>query len=309
MAGVSRSWKVVLSVIAVATTPTAAPAVCPQVACDCVGQAAQYDIVAADKVKVSPTTFRDEGSLVHGGNSLGALCTTSGALKGTWQGLGDGTTSVGTLVAIAGPGSEAVRASSVGQGFGYAVGVNLLATGGGTFTGEADVTELDTSGTHAQVSTCTQAMADVQAGSQTLAALSPTVEYGDIVLTGDEELDIDAGPGTTVIHANKIVLRSSFAFDGVQLRINTVPETESMIINTERLAVGPIASIIGGGGKTIINVAGPGPSVRYNLHARVDVPVVAPERTLKIAGTFFNLAAVYARRVLLSGGTITGGCP
>jgi hypothetical protein len=308
--GRTRFAGFVLVALASATVP-AARAACPQVPCDCLGQAAQYDLVASQSVDIRFGSYFSDVTLVHAGSSVNAVCTTTGSLTGTLAFPGSGSTGVGTFVAIAGPGSQAARASTRG-GSGTAVSVGLLVTGGGTFddADEADVQQLDTSGTHAQVSTCTQAMADVQSGSQTLAALAPTSDYGEIVLTPGEELDINAGPGVTVIKAAKVVLRSRLAVGFATLRINTVPETEAVIINTERLSVGSYSNIEGGGGKTFINVIGPGTAVRYGRFARVDVPVLAPERVLRMAGAFFfSMKGTYARSVFVRAANLFGDCP
>jgi hypothetical protein len=305
-----RSWCVVLAALASVVAPPSAGATCPQVVCDCLGQAAQYDVVGAAEVSMKHITYVDEGAAVKAGSNAAAVCTTTGTLKGTLAGLGDGTTSAGTFVALAGPGLEAIRASS--QGSGIAVFMNLLATGGATFTDtdEAEVNQLDTSGTHAQVSACTQAMADVQTASQTLAALTPTLEYEDIVLTGDDEFDINAGPGVNVIKAGKIVLRSTPAFNGATLRINTVPGTESVIINTDQLSVG-YACGIQAGSNTIINVAGAGSPVRLGRYPRVDPLILAPERIVKIVQAFspFQPSGVYARSVSMRGSGQSPACP
>jgi hypothetical protein len=304
-------WNFVRSALAVATVPAAAPAACPEVFCDCLGEAAQYQVVASDEVNMQPGSYPSEGNAVYDGSSAFAVCTTTGFIKGTTAGAnGGGAASVEHFVALAGPGRTAVRASSVGDvSAGPNVNVTLLVTGGGSFVGagEADVQQLDTSGTHAQVSACTQAVADMQTASETLAALTPTQEYDKIVLTGDDELDINAGPGVNVIKVGEIVLRSSPAFLGTELRINTLPETDSVIINTGFLSVGPISRITGS--KTIINVAGPGPGVRYLRHADVDVPVLAPQRSLKIAPSFRSTTSLYTRRLLSRGAVVQGACP
>ena len=303
-----RSGVVGLGLLALAGT-TARPvgAACPQVPCDCFGQAGQYSIVATEAATLNWGTYRSEGTTLYSGANLSAVCATTASLKGISAGPDSGgAAEVGTLVAVAGPGSQAVRASSRG---GINVFADLLVTGGGVFSGadQADVQQLDTSGTHAQVSACTQAMADVQSGAQTLAALTPTLDYGDIVLTGDETLDINVGAGVTVIKARKILLRASPISYPPVLRINTVPETESVIINTDELSAGYASEVQGS--KTIINVVGPGPSVRLTKYSGVSVPVVAPERIVKITVPFTTMASVYARRVFVRGGDVVGICP
>ena len=299
----SRSRVLGLVLLAAAfTMARAARAACPQVTCDCLGQAAQYSIVAAEKVSFSWGTYRSEGSTLYSDSSAGEVCATTATLKGISAGPdGGGLADVGTLVAVAGPGAQAVRASSRGD---VNVFLGLLVTGGGAFVGadQAEVQALDTSGTHAQVAACTQAMADAQAGSQMLAALTPTLDYGDIVLTGDEELEINVGAGVNVIRANKVILRASPISYPPVLRINTVPETESVIINTDELSAG-YASIVEGG-PTMINVPGRGPSVRLNKYSGVRVPVLAPERIVKLTVPFAGTTSLYGRRVFVRGGNV-----
>jgi hypothetical protein len=301
----------VLGLALLALASTLAPiarAACPQTYCDCFGQAGQYSIVATESARLIWGTYRSEGSTVYESANVAGLCTTAVSLKGIEAGVNTaGSVGVGTLVALAGAGSEAVRATSVGDDF--QVFVNLLVTGGGALVGadEAEVDQLDTSGTHAQLATCTQAMADIRSASQTLAALPPTLDYGSIVLTGDEQLDIDVGPGVTVIEADKIVLRASPLSYPPRLRINTVPETEAVIVNTEQFSAGYASEVQGS--RAIINVVGAGPSVRLTKYSGVAVPILAAERTVKITVPFTVMSRVYARRVFVRGGLVNGaGC-
>ena len=78
-----------------------------------------------------------------------------------------------------------------------------------------------------------------------------------------------------------------------------------MIVNTRRLALGAASQILGDGDKIIVNVHGIGPAVRLGRYVRTTVPVLAPQRVLRTAGSYdLDLGSLYAKRLRLLGSSV-----
>jgi hypothetical protein len=161
-----------------------------------------------------------------------------------------------------------------------------LVTGGGQI--DADPTSIDvggvtdTTGTHSRIGSCQQALVDAAAVSDELAALPPTKTLPPVVADGGYlgYVYIDAGPGVEVIETPSISVRPMKTYgryyEGTELIIRLAPGTESVIINTRRLSLGPgcLISVFGAPTRVLINLVDGG-SVKMNHDVTVEAPILA----------------------------------
>jgi len=274
-----------------------AGATCPESIADCLGEAKNFLFVASDKL--SPGSWKEVtygyatryGTMVNG-DACGVTARLQGSSASDYE-----TTISGDLLALAGPGKVAVSVHSDFSFYPGEAGVlvyGVLATGGGRVVGQIDAGSsggIDTSGTNPKVASCRQAIADMQSASTMLANLPATQELGPVAVMGDT-FRIVAGPGVNVITTPLISLRSVsspgyYYRQGGVLEIDTSPDTQSVVINAGKLYVG-IGAEIYGYGDVIINVPGPGPSIKvftYSGYQQAYIngpPILAPQRGIKL---------------------------
>ena len=260
-----------------------ARAACPETPCDCVGGAAAYRVVA-DRLFDFGSTF------------YGHLCTRTAQLAEPTD-YGQPDDIVGDLHALAGAGSVAVRGRIARQGPGDEIVVSgTLATGGGDVTGPVSAGTLDTTGTHPGITACDQAEDDIVAGSQMLAALTPTQTLPRLVIDQPGLTQFPVGPGVNVIQVDgRIAMRQGI------LEIVLDPGTDAVVFNARAFSMRRSTRIFVSGGdatKVMINLPGPGPSVVAKSDAWITPPVLAPERTMRIKGGT-RFAALFGRRVIV----------
>lgn len=260
-----------------------ARAACPDTPCDCVGGASAYRIVA-DRLFDFDSVF------------YGNLCTRTAQLAEPNE---DGPPEdiVGDLHALAGAGSVAVRGRIARQGPGDEIVVaGALATGGGDVSGPISAGTLDTTGNHPGIAACDQAMDDIVAGSQMLAALTPTQTLPRLIVDHPGVTEFPVGPGVNVIQIDgRMVLRNE-----ANLHIVLDPGTDAVVFNTRAFSMRRFSRIFVVGGdatKVMINVAGSGPSVVATSDTWITPAIFAPERTVRIKGARF--AALFGERVVL----------
>ena len=105
---------------------------------------------------------------------------------------------------------------------------------------------------------------------------------------------------------------SGYAY-GSTLNIN-LDGTNSVVINvTTKLAVGAFSAIVVNGGDVedaIINVVGPGGSVRIAHDAYITAPILAPQRKI-VASANAIASNLFANKLIIKGATIseTMFCP
>src|SRR5207249_3999633 len=248
-----------------------AGATCPESIADCLGEAKNFLFVASDKLSLGSWKEVTYGYATRYGTMVnGDACGVTARLQGSSASDYE-TTISGDLLALAGPGKVAVSVHSDFSFYPGEAGVlvyGVLATGGGRVVGQIDAGSsggIDTSGTNPKVASCRQAIADMQSASTMLANLPATQELGPVAVRGDT-FRIVAGPGVNVITTPLISLRSVsspgyYYRQGGVLEIDTSPDTQSVVINAGKLYVG-IGAEIYGYGDVIINVPGPGPSIK-----------------------------------------------
>ena len=274
-------------IVAASTAQGAARPDCPDDVCTCLGQAAKFDVVAGRSVKGRAAKVSASGSsYVIPAGITGRACADTAAFGGS----SDDPDTVSELVVTA-PGGIAASFKAKKIYGTIDPGTQIdgdLATGGGAIKGLAAVSvggAIDTSGTHADVAICGQAMADIQSASAMLAGLAPTQDLGSVSVTGGSgsPTTIVAGPGVNVINTTGIRLkaaRASYGYrDGSQLLIDMAAGTDSVIINTGKLSVGAECqvSVTGDGGdpsRIIINLVGKG-SAKISKNATVDAMILA----------------------------------
>lgn len=270
-------------------------AACPDSPCDCLGEASSYRVVALDlldaRVGGPPYEF------LRGSRIEGRACAFTAKLKAS---------TVQDLYALAGAGEVAVRGPR--SNISPPTVEDVLATGGGTVSGEVAAGTLDTTGTHPGIASCQQAAADIQAASQMLAMLSPTQVLPAIVEPygpGFPAATITAGPGINVVKVEGPIILDDYDDLWVQLD----PATDAVVINATKLVVREVAAISVMGGddaKVIINIPGRGSAVVLRNALVVEPTILAPQRTarLKVANA---VSTILARRVALQGAIIEPG--
>lgn len=292
---------------------------CPDDICDCLGEAGDFSLVAA-QAKIRQGAIRSSGYSEPVATYVEtSTCASVGAVGGK---LG-GETEIEKDVIFSAASEIAVKfTGTTFYGYSYpgAYIAGDVATGGGTIKGAsfADVEgAIDATGAHPSVPDCAQALSDSVAGSAMLAALTPARKLGDLIISDGSTYDINVGSGeVSVIEIDKLIVKP-LKVDGYPypstVSIN-LDGTNSAIINvTEKLAIGSGCEILVNGGDVedvIINVAGTGPSVRIARDAVVTAPILAPQRKV-VAGADSSCANLFAGKLIVRGATIseTMFCP
>jgi hypothetical protein len=299
-----------LCLIAIVLRAGAAAGACPSDPCDCLGEAKNFTLIGSKLVVVQEgrQTAYNYDYLV-GSFVIGGVCTPRLVASGP-VGL---PTHFTAGYAVNGPGRIAASfAQRIPPGYeaDYGVSTLYLSTGGGSIKGLRHAAELivDTTGTDPGIASCRQAMLDVESASATLAGLVPTHDFGKVLLKGTD-LEIEAGPGVNVVTTERIYVlprkEDGFLEPG-RIFVTTVPETEAVIINTSGLWIGEVSGIfIQDPVRVIVNVVGPGPTVKIGRDGFSEAPILAPERSVSVGVVDPELSAgpIMARRVRLKGGT------
>ena len=305
--------------------PSHVAAVCPNDLCECLGEAANFRVVSADKMTVGSGNVVSSyypfmiGTFVLD-NVEANVCGGTTALL-TEPGR-DYTEIEGDLYVLEGPGRTAIRGRILGPesypGQTSVVGAKNIATGGGSIVGPvAAINTIDTTGTHPGLTRCAQAIADIQSASQTFAGLTPTQTLGAVIFDDGEQHDIAVGPGVNVLSASKLIVKpkkvSRSYLRGTTLQLTLDPATESVIINASSLYVGRNCGIVvfGDPTKVVINIVGPGAGPSSGQDAYVAPAILAPERMVRI-GPRGDARAVYGKKVLLRGPYVSqayNACP
>jgi hypothetical protein len=155
------------------------------------------------------------------------------------------------------------------------------------------------------------------AGSATLSALPPTRTLGDVIVNDGSSYDINVGSSiVNVIEIDQLIVKPLKVYGypyPSTININ-LDGSNSVVINVvEKLTVGPGCQILVNGGDiedVIINVAGPGSSVRIARDAVVAAPILAPQRKIVASANTF-CANLFAGKLIVKGVTIseTMFCP
>jgi hypothetical protein len=300
---------ILVAAVLLACSPRGARAACPQDICDCIGEAAKFDVVATRILSMkpgvsgyAPYTYASSAVVVDDG------CATKARILGTEYAVSE----IDDLFLLQGPGAVAGRFRT-NRGYGYPGTWVLgdLATGGGKIAGGVDVSgSLDTTGTHPRLPECAQAVADAQSASASLAALTPTMDLGRLVVRG-EYLTIPVGPGVQVITASHISLlnRPYYGYRyGAILQFDLDAGTEAVILNTGGLIVDRASAIYGPDDQMIINVPGPGPTVVLKREATVTPGILAPERRIFVdsSGDLGFITNLFGEKVQLRGAIVNG---
>ena len=302
-----------LLLVAVTLVPiVSAWGACPDNLCDCLGAAGTFSVLASGRMKAKTSKVSVSGSPYQVPMEiLGDACMTLGQFGGD----SDVPAETGLLAFLfAGPGPavkfQAKKFYGVLEPGVYVHGD--VATAGGTILGLAatiiDGTP-DTTGSHPSVGRCQQGAAAVGSASAALAALTPTVTLGKLIVKGGSGTPyvITAGPGVTVATAERITVKAARVDgypDGSEIDIETDSATQAFIINTPKLAVGKLSTITATDPtKVIINVTGPGGRVAIDNNASIDVAVVAKDRKITV-GANATTGNLYGKDVQVKGGSV-----
>jgi hypothetical protein len=275
---------------------TSSYAACPDVPCDCFGEARRYGLVASERLKaaVGATNIQPP----WGTRIFVDACARDAVLT---EPKDRPTEIQGDLHTLAGAGNVAVRARVLGDPADTVQIAGVVATGGGSVQGPLSAGTIDTTGTHPDVAYCQQAVDDVGAASEMLAALTPTKVLGHLRI--QTFMEIDAQPGINVLSAESI-------YNSAGLIIRLDPDTDAVIVNTRRLVANYGLFLVEGGERTkvVLNVHGDGPSVVVRPSNAIEPILLAPNRTVRMSNV--DAAEVYARRLVLRASTIAGpdGC-
>lgn len=269
--------------------------------CETLGAAGEIDQVAMTKIvaKGKPPFY---GYYYYGCSPFGLVGndTCSPVAKFTASELVDviGTRAAGTAILLrdGGPGP------CVGPSIVTAI------TGGGAVKlrgPEAQVfDDIDTSGTHPELTHCTEAIAAAPTASEAFAAMAPTQTFGKVVVEQGEELVID-GTGGAIVDMESLVLKavpvrkyygyqlgtcaySYYELGGFATLSVTGNPGDEVVINTGSLDIGNCAEVNTDGPLVLFNVPGRGKKVRIGVSAIVDffdgTTILAPERLVQIRG-------------------------
>jgi hypothetical protein len=299
-----------------ASSAFALPANCPQKICACIGEARNHAAVAVTDLKLRNQKINyGYGSFYTASPfSNGSVC----AQTATAVGSRDGAAQLDDFFIAATTGA----ALKVNGRYVPAEGPLLfvshdLATGGGAIVAEPGSIHVggvtDTTGTHAGATSCQQAIADAAAVSDELAALTPTKTLPAIVADGGYSgyVIIDAGPGVEVIETPSISVRPmktyGHSYEGTELIIQLAPGTDSVIINTRRLSLGPgcLISVFGNPARVLINMVDGGP-VKMNHDVNVEPAILGP-RSNMIARYRTHTSALFGGKITLRGAGVNEG--
>jgi hypothetical protein len=293
-----------------ASSAFALPANCPQKVCACIGEARRYAAVAVTELKLRNHKINyGYGSFYTASPfSNGATCAQTSTAVGSRDGAAD--LDDFFIAATAGAGLKVKGRYVPADGVLLYVSDDLV-TGGGAIIAEPGSIHVggvtDTSGTHPGATSCQEAIADAAAVSDELAALTPTKTLPPIVADGGYSgyVIINAGPGVEVIETPSISVRPMKTYgryyEGTELIIDMAPGTESVIINTRRLSLGPgcLISVFGSPSRVLINMVDGGP-VKMNHDVNVEAPILGP-RSNMIARYRAHTSALFGGKVTLRG--------
>jgi hypothetical protein len=194
---------------------------------------------------------------------------------------------------------------------------------------------IDTSGNHPLVADCRAGFAHLPGASSALAqgllpgepptSARPIIDLGDVHVGRDEvRVLTPSGPGVTVYRIRDLILDHGRSYrnqyydyvgPGGTLTFDAFSgNDEFIVVNvTGRLFVGRHSILEGESDSAIINVVGPGTSVRLHKFAEGQVPILALERRIQMLARgggsefYYGVAAgLFGRDVMLTGTTAIG---
>jgi hypothetical protein len=188
-----------------------AEAACPANLCDCLGNAGRY-AVSASQLQVKSGKISSSGyayaipTLIEG-----SACSQTGKIGGK---AGGETSISDKLLLTAAPGLVAAKFSGY-KYYGYAYPGAFVegdvATGGGSLAGLGFVEiggTTDTTGNYPEMSSCSGALLDAGAASDTLAALTPTQTLTDVLVSNGDTVTITGTAGVNVVNVNSINVKA-----------------------------------------------------------------------------------------------------
>jgi hypothetical protein len=297
-------------IVGATSSAFALPANCPQKVCACLGEARHYAAVAVTELKLRNHKINyGYGSFYTASPfSNGAVC----AQTATAVGSRDGAATMEDFFVAATAGAALKLKGRYVPADGKLLYVyGDLVTGGGAILAEPGSIFVDgvtdTTGTHAGATSCQEAVADAAAVSDELAALTPTKTLPPVVADGGYSgaVYINAGPGIDIIETPSISVRPLKTYgryyEGTELIIELAPGTESVIINTRRLTLGPgcLISVFGNTNRVLINVVDGGP-VKINHDVNIEAPILGP-RSNMIARYRAHTSPLFGGKVTLRG--------
>ena len=298
-----------------ASSASALPANCPQKVCACIGEARRYAAVAVTDLKLRNHKINyGYGSFYTASpSSNGPVCAQTATAVGSRDGAADLND---FFIAATGGAALKVKGKYVPPDVLLYIDHDLV-TGGGAIVAEPGSIHVggvtDTTGTHPDATSCQQAIADAAAVSDELAALTPTKTLPAIVADGGYTgtVVLHVGPGVEVIETPSISIRPMKTYgryyEGTELLIILEPFTQSVIINTRRLSLGPgcLISVIGGSSAVLINMVDGGP-VKMNHDVNVEPAILGP-RSNMIARYRTHTSALFGGKITLRGAGVNEG--
>ena len=293
-----------------ASSAFALPANCPQKICACIGEARRHAAVAVTDLKLRNHKINyGYGSFYTASPfSNGSVC----AQTATAVGSRDGAAELDDFFIAATAGAALKVKGKLIPGEGSLLYITHdLVTGGGAIVAEPGSIHVggitDTTGTHPEATSCQRAIADAAAVSDELAALTPTKTLPAIVADGGYTgtVVLEVGPGVEVIETPSISIRPMKTYgryyEGTELLIILEPFTQSVIINTRRLSLGPgcLISVIGGSAAVLINMVDGGP-VKMNHDVNVEPAILGP-RSNMITRYRTHTSALFGGKITLRG--------
>jgi hypothetical protein len=293
-----------------ASSAFALPANCPQKICACIGEARRYAAVAVTDLKLRNHKINyGYGSFYTASPfSNGPVCAQTSTAVGSRDGAAE--LDYFFIAATAGAALKVKGKYVPSDGVLLYIDHDLV-TGGGAIVAEPGSIHVggvtDTSGTHPSATSCQQAIADAAAVSDELAALTPTRTLPPIIADGGYTgtVELEVGPGVDIIETPSISIRPMKTYgryyEGTELLIIVQPGTQSVIINTHRLSLGPacLISVIGGSAAVLINMVDGGP-VKMNHDVNVEPAILGP-RSNMIARYRTHTSALFGGKITLRG--------
>ena len=204
--------------------------------------------------------------------------------------------------------------------YGVYIYANSVITGGGSAIVSPYTAEfIDVTGTHPDVQRCRDAQQDALAASAHFASLPPTQTFDDIILrskTYDDAWMTLYANGPEVINVNNLILDGRQGQYDCRRYAELVISTNTSYVNTTvvinvfgKAFIGDCAYVsnyLYDLANVIINVVGTGPAVKIAPDASSEVPILAPQRSVKVKGprnlelpTFVE--PIYANKLKLLG--------
>jgi len=169
-----------------------------------------------------------------------------------------------------------------------------VVTGGGTVQGETTAAQsIATTGTSPALATCSAAIADMLAASDSFAALAPTATYGTLDIGPGDTVEIDAGSPAGgflgVIELSSVRIRGQVersTGNCVASGRLDITGPSNLVVNVRgKLEIGPCGSLQAFGPSQptqIVNVVGTGPSVRIGGTSDHVPALLAPRRKVVV---------------------------